>query len=141
MFSAQESAASFLEKVASSWQSRAMRRGWNQSCHVMDYRVAEPSKDCFSRQIVDDLSLIDDGSTQLGQDRRRAIATRKRTKLDEKNSSESTISNSNDVVTGTRAALLIRIRSSCAGRGPVSDFSLSLQFWKSTKVSPPGEVT
>jgi len=100
VFSAQESAASFLEKVASSWQSRAMRRGWNQSCHVIDYRVAEPSKDCFSRQIVDDLSLIDDGSTQLGREWGRAIAARELTNLDEKNSSESIVGDVNKHITG-----------------------------------------
>ena len=83
-----------------SCQTRAMRRGWNQSCHVVDYRVAEPSKDCFSRQIVDDLSLIDDGSTQLGQEWRRAMAARELTKLDEKNSSESTISDASNRMAG-----------------------------------------
>jgi hypothetical protein len=70
-----------------------MRHSWNQSCHVINCRVAEHSKKCISRQSVDDLSLIDDGSTQPGQEWRGAIAARMLTKLHEKSKSGSTVGN------------------------------------------------
>ena len=81
VFNGQRNAASSQKQAGSCWQTRAMRHGWNQSCHVINYRVAEHSKRCISRQSVDDLSLIDDrstqfGSTQLGREWRRAIAAR-----------------------------------------------------------------
>lgn len=81
-----------------------MRRCWNQSCHITGYREAEPSEGCFSRQIVEELSLIDDGSTQPGRELKSVIAARQLTKLNEKNGSGSTFGDaSNRIARGCRS--------------------------------------